>query len=96
MTNDKAITITSQDEELFRALGGAPADRWFRPMDLGATDASWHSRRLARLCQHGFVERRERHGLAWTFDGPRGSYEYRLTKRGRLTLRGIRAQRGHR
>lgn len=56
---------------------------WVRPMDLGAGDASWHSGRLRRLAKIGLVDQRERHGLAWCFSGPRGSYEYRINKKGR-------------
>lgn len=44
---------------------------WFRPMDIGATDASHHSRTLATLVKRGDVLRRERGGRS------RPAYMYR-------------------
>lgn len=49
-----------------------------RPMDVGGTDASTHSRTLAKLCKRGLVERRSRGGLA----GIRAAYLYRITAAG--------------
>lgn len=51
---------------------------WCRPMDLGASDGSFHSRWLAKLVRLALAERKDRGGLA----GARPSYVYRRSALG--------------
>lgn len=53
---------------------------WFRPMDIGGSDASHHSRTLRLLAKKGYV-RTKRRSL-----GSRGSYLYSLTTEGWIAL----------
>ena len=64
--------IHATTDDLLEQLTDQPPEMWFRPMDLGGSDASNHSRVLAKLVRQGLVERRSRSG--------RGSYEYRLKR----------------
>lgn len=66
-------------ENIYMLRQDEPA--WVRPMDVGGSDASDHSRRLARLCRVGLVERWDRSmGLS------RPSYLYRITDAGSAAL----------
>jgi hypothetical protein len=64
--------LSARDEQLLlrlRAFCDPNAGRWARPMDLGAWDASWHSRSLRKMVRMGLVEKRTR--------GSARSFEYR-------------------
>jgi len=66
------------EEEIMWQLRRHP-DRWFRCMDLGGTDASRHSRILAKLCKQGKIEWRRRCvGISAALGSKRGGKEYRL------------------
>lgn len=71
------MTIRERDLDLMRTMYYQPGfrgDNWNRPMDLGASDSSWHSGALRKLVKYGLVERRTR--------GSDRSYCYRLTDAG--------------
>lgn len=57
-----------------RVVDGVP---YFRPMDLGGTDASPHSRILRAMVRRGWVQRRNRGSAAWV---------YAITAEGRKAL----------
>ncbi len=83
--------MTAQGRSVLRALEFVDRCRtqsidgngFARPMDVGGSDASNHSRVLAILCKRGLVERRSRGGLA----GIRAAYLYRITKAGRDSIK---------
>lgn len=62
--------------ELAPSYSDAPAE-WFRPLDVGGSSRSHHSRTLARLVSLGLAEEKQR-----SERGPRGSKLYRVTPRG--------------
>lgn len=69
--------------EVLLGLDGA---RWMRPMDFGGRDASHHARTAEKLVRLGWVERRQRNTLANMRGSSRGSWEYRLTRRGAIRI----------
>lgn len=71
--------------ELLQSLSWLPKV-WARPMDLGGRDASKHSPALARLARRGLVLRRRRNTLMNMLGSHRGSYVYRISRRGRATM----------
>lgn len=79
--------MTPRQRELLRALCDVDGDDFVRPMDVGGTDGSHHSKTLRQLVAKGYAERRERGG--WT----RNAWGYRATDKGRAALHGARC--GH-
>ena len=76
------LVLTARQLEVLQRL--RDLDVWARPMDVGGTDCSHHSRTLRQLVAKGLVERAQRRGLRGYLDNYiRGAYEYRLTERGR-------------
>ena len=72
--------MNEQEREVLGELRGGD---WVRPMDVGGTDGSHHSRTLARLSEQGLAERRKRNTLTnVVVGGRRGSYVYRITEAG--------------
>ena len=65
------LTVAERDR---RTLVNLDAEEWLRPMDLGGSDASYHSASLARLVARGLAERKCR--------GSDRSFRYRLTAEG--------------
>ncbi|MFK4979879.1 hypothetical protein, partial [Klebsiella pneumoniae] len=56
---------------------------WYRPMDLGGFDKSYHNRALARLCSKGLVHFRQRVTKDISLNhSHKGSKEYSLTEKG--------------
>ncbi len=72
--------LTGLAEDILRDL--ADDGGWVRPMDVGGTDASPHSRVLRGLCKRGLAERRRR----WVGVSG-GSNLYRITPAGKNALR---------
>ena len=70
---------TSRQEQLLQALISYRG--WARPMDVGGTDGSHHSKTLAALWRQGLVERRPRqtlvNHLTQATEVRASSYEYR-------------------
>lgn len=60
---------------------------WATPMMVGGRDASHHSATLGQLVRCGLAERRRRNTLANAIGSRRGSWEYRITSRGKRRLR---------
>ena len=76
------------NEQQREVLGELRGGEWLRPMDVGGTDGSHHSRTLARLVKAGLAERKKRGTLTNTlFNGRRGSYRYRITEVGESVYR---------
>lgn len=67
------MRITTTRDDLLDLLRQAPPGTRLRPMDLGASDGSNHSRILAGLVRDGLVERNTRRVTLL-----RPSYVYRL------------------
>jgi predicted transcriptional regulator len=84
--------MSELDMELLRDLAWAQSN-WLRPMDLGGTDASAHSRRLRRLVSMGLVERKRRDSIMNNLGSRRGSYVYRITKAGRTHIQQVKVDR---
>lgn len=59
---------------------------WWRPMDVGGSDGSHHSRTLAKLVRLGLAERRQRGALCKM----RGSWEYRSLETPNVDVTGPR------
>lgn len=72
MTAGKEIKRYSREWSVLTEMYGSA---WLRPMDIGASDASWHSGVLSRLVKRGLVERKER--------GSNRSFQYRLSEEGK-------------
>lgn len=86
------------------ACFGGHERTWARPMDIGARDGSNHTQTLRALIKKGMVERHLRGTLINSLRGqdcydqwsrvkrgrhaPRGSYVYRLTRKGWKVIRG--------
>ena len=93
-----SITPKQEDVLDSLAGFGGRKREWARPMDIGARDGSHHTATLRALIAKKLVERRLRGSLINSLRGqacydawakvkrgrhaPRGSYTYRLTKRG--------------
>lgn len=75
------MELTDQQEEVLASL--PLGDVWVRPLDIGGTSQSHHSRILRRLVDLGLVERKERSAR-----GSRPSYRYRITRLGESALDG--------
>lgn len=61
--------VTERQFEVLQSLRGSP-DLWLRPMDVGGTDGSHHSKTLAQLAGKGLAERILRGGhtrAAWAY-----------------------------
>lgn len=56
---------------------------WARPLDVGGSNDSHHSKTLAALVKKGLVKRQQRSAL----NGSRGSWQYRITDAGRQVVR---------
>lgn len=68
----------TEDEMLTRLREFKPPGAWARPMDLGGTDGSNHSRVLASLVRKGLVERAQRDTLANDrLNGQRPRFDHR-------------------
>lgn len=79
--------LTAHQIEVLGALVAhdsmVPGD-WARPMDLGGSDASWHSGVLRRLAARGLVEQK---GGRLFF---RAAWRYRITRAGRKAWAGAK------
>lgn len=77
-------------EEMDEVLAYLRRGEWLRPMDIGGTDGSHHSRTLAKLVKRGLVERRKRNTITNVIlNGHRGSYVYRITDQGEEFLKSL-------
>lgn len=81
--SERIALLLKRERQLLSSLAEQPRKMWFRPMDVGGKDASWHSPTLNRLVKKGLVEKRLRGSLMNMIGGGRGSYEYRATIAGR-------------
>ncbi len=61
------------DEEEY-VLEAARGHGWVRPLDVGGSSGSFHSRALSRLVEKGVMERKQR----GTKGRMRGSWKYRV------------------
>lgn len=76
--------MNEQDVEVLRELRDG---EWLRPMDVGGSDGSHHSRTLSRLVGRGLAERQKRNTITNVLrNGRRGSYVYRITDAGKQQL----------
>lgn len=68
-------SLTDRQRECLRWLDD---ELWLRPMDMGATDGSHHSRTLRQLVDKGLADRKS--------PGGRSGCRYRRTKAGRAHI----------
>lgn len=73
------VSLVLEDLAEFKGNGG-----WARPMDVGGKNTSHHSHTLKALVDAGYAERKSRFPKG---EATRGSFVYRVTKRGRDWLR---------
>lgn len=79
--------LAACDRARQRVLDHEPG--WARPMDVGGSDGSHHSKTLAALYRRGYAERARRSAF-----GTRGSWLYKVTALGYATLHNERQRRG--
>jgi hypothetical protein len=85
MPHNANISLKEEELQILRTLKFYKDGDYgyVRPMDVGGTNGSLHSRILARLCKHGLVERRRRNTICNVFcNSSRGSYMYAITDAG--------------
>jgi hypothetical protein len=73
LTDDQRCVLLSLDGR---------GDAWQRPMDVGGSDGSHHSRTLAKLAAMGLAERRDRGSIT----GRRAVWLYRITSAGTTAI----------
>ena len=87
MTPRKPAPLTERDLDVLRYLAHlsarpGKAETYWRPMDIGGTDASHHSATLTKLAKRGFVEV-DVFKAAWQV---RGHKRYRISPAGGAEL----------
>lgn len=74
------LKLSARDRDLLELICSGVRGFWFRPMDLGGWDGSYHSATLAKFVRYAWVERRLRGGHTRT------AYAYRAKPAGRAAL----------